>query len=244
MPIQAVLDSSSYEQLDESLKSLYVASGDGFTIDLPEAEAEKLTRTLNEKLDNKRKELKNVHDRVKDFDGMDPAEVKEALELKNKLREKKLIEKGDYDAAKKELLDAETAKYTKLAEEFDAYVSSTSVTSLKQKLVEGYGVQAADAEDVADLLMLHKIQASRTPEGIDWVNKDSIGDKADLDSIMAEFKEAKPKYFDNDLTPGTGGEGGKGSGGATSKRKSEMTAKESSDYIKKHGQAAYHALPR
>lgn len=105
MPLKGVLD--SVEGLDATIQALYTKRADGkFALDVEGlVDKGKLDEFRNHNIDLD-KRLKQAMDQLTQYQGLDPAKAKEALEQLQKLQEKKLIDEGNVE----ELFAQRTAK--------------------------------------------------------------------------------------------------------------------------------------
>ena len=178
---------------------------------------------------------------LKQFKGLNYQEVQEALQTQKSLREKELIKKGDYDTAKAELERASDARYKELATQFDTFLQKNAYKTLQAELIS-LGVDAGYSEDFAELLVLRHLQPTQKDGEITWINKNGVGDTANIAQIVEEYRVSKPRYFVSNLTAGSGASGSNGNGGnAKTMSKVQwdaMGVKEQAAFIKSGGSIA------
>lgn len=205
------------EDVEESLRSLYVAKDGAYVLDVEQEDGK-----LNEFRENNRKlfaqnealqkQNMDLAEKFKIFEGIDPNEIKKDRETAARLKKKELIEAGEFE----KLVEAQLAP---LRETFGSEIKSlkdhnASLKAEKQRLmlnnrvgVTGpkFGVRAEAMDDViraageqftitedGDIVALSK-------EGT--VIRDKEGTPLSLDNWLKDLPKAKPHYF----LPSSGG---------------------------------------
>ncbi len=239
------------QDLDEGLRSHYVQDGDKYRLnaDFKGAGLEKVDG-LKSTLARKKEEINTLKDRVsalqkyetlEDVEGFDPANISELMAKANSA--------GDPEA-----IDRLTAKHDKainvmkLENEQLKLDGDKTKADLTKQIINGHvktaaieaGVLAASVDDVVQLNS-RKFQLIENKV----VVVDDDGDPLSMsptDYFKTEYKESKPHFYGATGSGGSGSQGSSGDAGGSTKKRSEMSPQEKSDYIGKHGQEAYLTL--
>lgn len=202
---------------------------------------------------------KSLKERLKAFEGLDPEEVKAAVEAHRKSQEKTLIDEGKIE----ELFSARTER---MRQDHDAQLSAkdkkikeleeqtTGLSSQLNKAVLGSEISAASLKNHVRpqaIGLVEKLAADtwRVEDGRPKAY-DSNGPIMGKDTKPISMEEwvsglrADHGYlFKESSGGGAENNGSSTQGGGATKRRSEMSVKEKSEYISKHGQAAFRQLP-
>lgn len=171
MPIQAVLDQSGFDGLDESLKSFYVQNSENqqFYFDMPADEAEKLAFNLQNRFNSKKTELDKIHSEKKTITAELEAyrkfgtvdEVKSKVESNRPEEMSKLVK--DYEAK----IESMTTSYKEADEQKTSLISqleqahiATVQNHLIQKLRNEY-----DLNETADYVLKDFIRVEKNESG-------------------------------------------------------------------------------
>lgn len=97
----------SLDELPEGLREFYVQSGDEYVLDIDDQEFKKRINEfrdnnidLSKKLENANSQLEKLaalQEDIKKFEGIDPEKAKKALEITEKINEKKLLDEGKFE---------------------------------------------------------------------------------------------------------------------------------------------------
>lgn len=210
MKLKIKLGKAEYDALEESLKSLYVAEGDDFKLD---ADYEDVSG-LKAKRDELLAEVKKQKAIAEQFEGLDPAKVKEALASIDQAETDKLTKKGEWDTLKKQLEDRHKSEIEAEQGKYNGLLTTLKQAEMKN-LLTSRGImpdrlKAAIAEGDFDNLF----ELKPGENGFSLAKKDGIGDAAEMDTIFAGFKEQAPYLFTGNDASGSGASGSQGAVGA------------------------------
>ncbi|MBK0078692.1 hypothetical protein IAE49_04015 [Kosakonia sp. S58] len=200
--------------------------------------------------------IKQQKDNLSRFDGIDPDAVRGILQRFSDDEEAKLIAAGKIDEVldkRTERLRADVDKQIKAANEradkAEAFSGKFRDRVLGDAIRSAASKAGALAEASDDLILRAKGTFQLNDEG-EAVAVDANGDvlfgkdgKTPLSPLewAESLKETAPHLFPR--AEGTGAGGHKPGGGGSQKR-SEMSASDKADYIRKHGQQAFLKLPK
>lgn len=253
--LQTQLD--SLDDLDESLHGLYIEKDGKFVLDadIPDVGG------LKSALDKERKAAREAEAKRKEiearFNGIDPDEYAELLAAKEEAEQAKAKANGDVDKiAEQKAQKAIDAANKKLAEAIEAAESERKRAQAFQGRVLDDAIRAAASKAglhthaIDDALFRGRTMFTLDGDGnaiqLDSDGEPVIGKDGKTPYSPAEWlddmREKAPHWFPaNASGSGSGGKHSGGTGGG--KVRSDMTAREKSDYISKYGRAAYEALP-
>lgn len=206
MALKIKLGKAEHDALDESLKSLYIADGEGFKLDADYEDVGGLKAKRDELL----QKVADLTKLGKQFEGLDPEKAKEALAKLGEIEDGQLLKKQQFDELfnkKKGEWDEERAKLT---QEIDSLVSRQAERDLAFKLTEA-GVKPDRAEDLAIVLKSRHIKHVKEGDDVVWKTFDGP-ETVDLDKYIPELKNSKADYFAPTMQ---GGGGSTGSGNDT-----------------------------
>ena len=201
------LSKEDHGQLEESLQALYSADGESFILGVEGA-------TSKDKLDKFRQANTELLKAQKGLEGIDMEKYNSMLETERKIRDKELIDKGDFETLITERLAAST-------NDFDAKLanSTNEVTAYKNKYdslvakheIEGAALKAFGEHKIrpdAHEAVLAQIKAKFVVDNGSVIAKDgdSILTGADGNLTISEFVSGQPDFMrvPNDLGHGNG----------------------------------------
>ena len=199
MAIKARLVKAEYDALEESLKSLYVADGDGFVLD---TEGDDGLSGLRQKKDDLLTELSKLKQK---FDGIDPDAARTAME--------------ELEAARREKMTAEerhAADLEKLQRDFEAArkrSESLFETQAERDLylaLTNAKVRSQYVEDAAIVLKAKHLRAVEDNGKVAWKTPD--GKDVDPVQYISGLSDSKADWFESTQQTG-GGASGSGNGG-------------------------------
>jgi predicted RNase H-like nuclease (RuvC/YqgF family) len=95
MPLKAKVSEDEYQALSEPLREFYTKSGDGYRLDAEGVEdVGGLKKVLEDKKSDVAKLRAKIEELTRTYDGLDPAEARAALEERQKMHDRKLIDEG------------------------------------------------------------------------------------------------------------------------------------------------------
>ena len=145
--IKAVLD--NIEEVDESLRGLYVENNGKYTLDLdPDStkshpNVDKLMKALHSERTTARDSTKQLDEFKRQYEGVDLKEIRAILHERDELKKQKMIEKGEYQ----KLLDEQENKL-RLDYENQIRESSTQIDH-KTKQLNSYVLKAQATQALA-----------------------------------------------------------------------------------------------
>jgi hypothetical protein len=214
------------EDVPEAYRGLYVQKDDGFEIDPAKfAEFEFDDKAeLEGALKREREERKAAKEELKKYEGIDPERARAAQERLDKLDEKKLIDKGEFERLLKKRsdeFDTREAEYKRQLEEHGKRLDTYELTNPVREAALKAGVLPEDVEDVLKINSHRfRLNDKRKPVVLD---KDGDETSLTLEQFWGEeFKTARPKFYGASGAGGSGaqpgGTGGGGGGAKTVKR--------------------------
>lgn len=207
---------------------------------------------LKEKRDELLKAQRTLKDQLKQYDGIDAERARKLEAQLAENEEAQLIADGKLDEVLNKRTERMREEYDrKLAEAQNTAESSKAFAQKFRGRVMSDEIRAAAGKvelvDSAVEDAVHRAAAlfEVNDEG-EVVPKEEAGLDADGKPLTPEawlesMREKAPHWFP---VPQGGGARGNGSGKATSKKRSEMSAEEKHAFIQKHGQQEYLRLPK
>lgn len=242
----------SLEAVDEPLRDFYEQDGDKFKLKVEGVED---TTGLKTALQKERREREAREKQAKAWErlGKSPEEIEELLNAQARIEEEKATKAGEWDKLKAQMNEKHQSEI-KAREEKIAAMQAT----LERHLVDAAATAAIAAEKgVPDLLLPHVQRHVRVVEedgefAVKVVDAkgdprvDAKGEPLTIADLVKEMKasEIYGRAFEASGNTGSGKQPGSSSGGAgAAKPRSKMSFEEKADFIEKHGQEAYQALP-
>jgi hypothetical protein len=251
--VQPVLNADEFEQLaDEDIKVLYKKKDDeSYVLDVNGVlSSNKKIKSLNQTLTAKAAEIEQKLQSLAAFEGLDIEQVREALQVKTKIEEKKLIEKGEFEKIRLKDKEDFEKKLTEKASEAGkwqtAFENQFIHSRVLGELIKHGVLQEGGAAQDAVNLFLPQVKVGLDPNGNPFekiVDASGMATGKTLDEALTEFKQSKPYLFASNGASGIGANPGGTRGGAGSLRRSAMTREEKVNYISTHGQTKYNELP-
>lgn len=218
--LKTTISKADFDSLDDSLKGFYVDAGDGYKLDADFEDVSGLKAKNAELL----AELKKRGDIVKQFEGLDPEQAKQALEQLSKIEEEKLLSKQKFE----EVLGKKQTEWEKALEKERAEKSAI-LTGYKQKelaltLAQKYGVRK-EYLDLAAMRLDGEIEVEAANGSLALKVKNGVGDTA-FDELVNGLKTSYPALFESNGASGSGASGSQGGGSGTPKTatKAEVAA--------------------
>lgn len=212
---------------------------------------------LNGEAKTHRERAEAAEGRLKLFDGIeDPEVARKALDVVKNLDDKKLVDAGEVERVKAEVIKSVEAKYQPIIEEN---------SKLKQDLHnEKIGGSFARSKFIADRLVVppdliqarfgaqFKIEEGKIvaydTNGQKLFSRANPGELASFEEALESMVMSHPAKDSLLKAPGSSGSGAPGArngGGASGDlKRSKMDATAKAAYINEHGQKAYLALPK
>lgn len=207
MALKTKLGKADYEKLEDTLKTLYIADGDGFKLD---ADYEDVTG-LKAKRDELLKDLKEKQALLAKFEGLDPEAAKAALDKLTAAEDEKLKAAGEFDKLKEQLELRHKTELEKATAE-----KSAILTNLKrEKLANALTEKGVLPDRVKYLLgeLDAQIELASTDNGFQLKKIGGIGDATEFDAIIDGVKQTSPFFFAADNASGSGASGSGNGGG-------------------------------
>lgn len=221
MALKAVLP--SLEGVDESLHSLYAKGDDGsYYLDIEDIKPHPSTKPLATTLEKYKRDLKQLQDSIKKFEGIDVEKYNELLEAEESGKSKK--EGGDNQAASDKLKERLTAQFqTELGKKDELLTKKESAI---RKLVLDNALSAAIEKAqvkpeyrTAVKAMMRERQLDVSEDGDDYIGvfKTDLGDVpiAEYVNTWSQSDEAA-HYLPADRKSGSGAPAGGNRGGGGS----------------------------
>lgn len=225
------LTKEEFGELGEDAKEHYSPDGDVYKLDS--------IKELKSALDHERKARKDIRNEIEtlkksqvDLD-FDVDEARAALKFKKEVDEKKLIDKGDYEAAKEKIQSEAQDKISAVEDKYKKLVRRDAKKTLALELIDkGVRKDLADLA-VTDVLNKH-IDITEKDGEIVFIEKGGVGDVADLEKVISDLKENRAVFFDSNNVTGSGARGDNGNGGLPGKW-NDLTDFQKAEQIRKHG---------
>ncbi|MEA2174116.1 MAG: hypothetical protein QOD00_1708 [Blastocatellia bacterium] len=210
------------DEVPEAYRGVYVEKDGGFGVDPAKLEDFEWDdkEELSGALERERKERKDAKAALERFKDLDPDKAREALDKLQKLEEKKLMDKGEFDrllTKRKEEFDLAEAELKRQLAERDSRLDNYELINPIRDAALKAGVLPEDIEDVLKITSHRfKLDENRKPVVLD---KDGdVSSALTVEKFWAEeFKTQKPKFYGASGAGGSGapaGGTGGGSGGA------------------------------
>ncbi len=208
MALKTRIAKGDFDSLPDILKTEYIADGDGYKLD---ADYEDVTG-----LKNKNSELLEKLKGFKDFEGLNPTEVKAKLAALAEKENEDLAAKGKWEELEKKLRDKHAEESTALANKINALFAAQADKELQLSLIAA-GVKDNLAEDLALSLRTRHIKHVEDGGKVVWKTLDDT-ETVDLATYIPKLKESKADYFKSDLAQGSGANGSGNSGASAPKQ--------------------------
>ena len=214
MALKTKISKADHDDLDDSLKTLYIADGDGFKLD---ADFEDVTGLKN-KAAELLAEQKKLKAAMAGFDGIDPEEYKALKAAAEKAEDEKLKASGDIDAIRaqyEERVKAEVAK-VQLAFEQQQSENAAILATLKRERLANILTEKGVLPDRVKYVV-HEMDGEteliRGDNGFDIRKKGGIGDAPEFDAMIEGVKTHSPFFFAATNAAGSGASGSDNNGG-------------------------------
>lgn len=224
MALKTKIGKADYDALEESLKSHYVADGEGYKLD---ADYEDVTG-----LKNKRDELLGeITGLKKQFEGIDPDAARKAIaELEAARREKMTAEELHKEDLKKLRQELETAN-----QRSRMLLEAEAERDLERALTKH--LRAEKIEDASIILRAKHLKWEEEDGKPKW--KTQSGEPVDFDTLIPSFQSSKADWFEAKTQTGGGASGsGNSAGSGKTMPKSQwdtLNHKEQAAFIKSGG---------
>lgn len=232
------------EDVPEPLRELYVANGSGgYRLNAEPDDGGELKRTL----ERVKGEHQTMRERLSAFEGLDPAEARKALEA---LREKG-ARKGDEDAALREVQE----KFQKQLER-EQSLRQAMLTRATESRVAAAVAAAKGARELLVPVILPRLKVEVGEDGsvVEKVlnergearlsPKPNSTDPMTLEELVEELRAHAVYGRAFEANTGSGGGASRSGPGGAGLKRSAMTTKDKTEFIKQHGQDAFLALPQ
>lgn len=201
--IKGTISKADFDALSDELKTLYVSDGDNYKLD---DDREDVTG-----LKNKNKELLEKLVGLKDFEGLDAADIKAKLAKLEEQETADQVAKGKWEELEQKLKTKHGEEKEALEKRLNAIIGTTAQKDLQLALVAA-GVKENLAEDLAISLTTKSIKHVEDGGKVIWKTLDDT-ETVDLAKYIPGLKESKADYFKSDLGTGSGATGSDGTGG-------------------------------
>ena len=247
------IENKTYAEVNEQGLPIYIHDdGKEVAHDAPQTVA--TIARLNGEAKTNRERYEKAESTLKTFEGIeDPAAAKKALETLKNFDDKKLVDAGEVEKVKAEVIKATEEKYASIVQERDAFQNQ-----LHSELIGGGFARSKYIQDNI-AVPIDMIQAT-FGKNFQIENGKVVAVGADGQKIYSRTRPGELADFDEALESLVGGyqhkdsilKGGQGSGGGfqggsnanSGLKRSQMDAKAKSDFIQTHGQAAYLKLEK
>ncbi|MGI8542038.1 MAG: hypothetical protein ACR2MD_00995 [Aridibacter sp.] len=196
------LSKAEYDELPETVKSLFVEDGEDTYISQTEADASLKTKN-SELLDD----LKKRERELKAFDGLDADKAKQAITQMSEIEDKKLMSKQAFDELLEKREKEYKEKFDKIQDSYNKRFAGEADKDLQIKLIAA-GVREDRAEDLSIILKSKHIKAVDEDGSTVWKTSDTE-QTVDLDTFIPSLKDSKADFF---KPTGASGSGASGSG--------------------------------
>jgi len=210
------IDGEQLAALDDNLKSLYKEK-DGFHF------LEVEGATSKDKIDEFRTNNISLQDQLKKFDGVDLDKYTALQETERKLRNKELIDKGDFDTLLKEHTNTMQSDFTGKLSVAQAQIdelTGKNKSMVNRYEIEGAAQKAFSANHIrpeAQAAIMAQIKSTFTVNGESVVamEGDNIMTGADGNLTVNEFVSAQPEFMKvpSEAGAGSGSESSTPAGG-------------------------------
>lgn len=236
---------TSLDDVPEILREHYTQDGDVYNLRVEGYEGDAGLKTV---LEDKKREVKKLRDRLSAFEGIEPEDVPDLLKLREDFDARVAAAEGSSDEIKalNERLKRENDSLKASNRELDSeIVQKTKRDEVLRALNEHNAIPDALLLPVLERVQVVNEDGTRrvVATGLDGESE------TDVSSLVAAMKQADGKFdwgFRPNGNSGTGGaaRSGGGSAGKVQSKKDLKSAAEHSRYIADHGLSAYQELPR
>lgn len=229
------ITAEQFNALTDVEKEYYEQDGEGYTA----SSLKGLTNALKEEKAKREafkglnaEEAKKALELQKQIGDFDIEAAKEALAEKKANEHKQLIEKGDFDKARDAYQSEADAKIQASEARLKSIVNRFAEKELELKLRDAGVIDGL--ADLAVVGVLEQVAIKEIDGKIEFINKDGIGDAADLDAIIGNLKETRAALFESTRLAGSGATGANGNG-ASSGKWADLSNNEKVAAITTHG---------
>lgn len=204
------LNKEEYDKLEDAQKALYKANGDDFILEVEGA-------TSKTKLEEFRTNNHDLENKLKAFDGIDLEKYKTLQETDRKIRDKELIDKGDFETLVSERLAVSTSDFNAKLEVATTLATETTkkYNTLVDKVeIEGAATKAFTQHNIrpdAQNLIMADIKSRFSVDNGVVIGKDGekIMTGKDGNLTVDEFVSNQPEFtrVPNNSGGGNGNEG-------------------------------------
>jgi hypothetical protein len=253
---KAAVKADEFTALSDDVKALYAKSdfSDDVYVYAKEiddfAELKAATKKEREARSVIEKELAAKAEFAKQFEGLNPEEIKEAIAFKQQSEEKKLLDEGEFEKIRAKDRDDTKAKLDakdlEIAERDKFIDKEIFEAKLQSEFIGAGGILEASPDAINSLRAFTKFERKGIETSIKVLDEHGLDAGVSLDEfIKTKFREVKPWFFPASGAAGSGAGGGaSGQGRGGSKSRSAMSVQEKSAYIAEHGQESYLKLPQ
>lgn len=268
MSLKAKIDAAAFEELDDSIKSLYtekdgdyILQVDGF---VPEDQLED-TSGLKSALAKEREAARKAAQKVKALEsklsGIDPDKYQELLDKEQTAEQQKLEQAGEWDKIKEQMVAAHASELAAKDNDIERLTSQLETVQIDSKVVEAISKAGGNVEllkpHVRSRLQLNTDDFSTTILDSDGKTPkvDGDGNPVTIDTLISEMRKSDTyagafkasEQSGSGSEPQSGGDGPSSVNGGTprveSKPRSQMSDREKVDFQKAHGLDAFMDLP-
>lgn len=200
----AKITKDEYDALPDSVKSIFVETEGGY---ISQTEADAGLKEQNARLLDELKTNKNI---VRQFEGLDAAEAKKALEEMKKVEDKKLADKGKFEELLKKIQDEADGKISAAQSDKDKILSDLKRERLTTFLVQKGVLPDRAKYALGDIDALTELVAEN--DGFALKLKDGIGDAKEMDGVIQGLKTTSPFLFAAQNASGSGASGSNSNG--------------------------------
>lgn len=250
------IDGKNYAEIDSSGFPVYLHD-DGKEIGFDAGQAFQKINSLSAEAKTHRLAKEQAEKSLKDFEGLDPLKVKEALNTVQNLDAKKLVDAGEVDKVKTEITEALKQTYEPQLQKLTQERDSVQQQLHSELIGGGFARSKYIQENIA--VPADMIQAT-FGKNFQIENGKVVAVGADGQKIYSRTRPGEIAEFDEALETLVGGyqhkdsilKGGQGTGGGfqgnggqgSGLKRSEMNAEAKADYIRQHGQESYLKLSK
>lgn len=197
--LKARINKEEYDALGDVLREFYTANGDEYTL---EADGVEDVTGLKSALENERKEKRDAKNALKQFEGLNPEDARKALEATQKLEEKKLIDKQQFD----EVLKKYKAEYDAEIEK-ERSKNTQLLSNLKREKLTNMLIEKGVLPDRAKFALVEldsQVELLSDEQGIHLQKTGGIGDAKEIDEMVTGLKEKSAFLFAPTNASGSG----------------------------------------
>lgn len=210
MALKTVVD--SLDSVPEALREHYTEENGSYVLAHDGNDRIKEFRENNISL---KQQAETLLEKLKAFDGVDPAKYQELAELERQKRDKELIEKGEIDTLLTERLESAKNTYQTQIDAIKAELDTTrgelvatKVTDTLKTAAANAGVRPEAMDDVVRLASGSWELRDGTPtlvqDGEVVLSKESAGDPMGMPEYFKSMLQEKPFYFQSSAGSGGG----------------------------------------